>query len=120
MPKQESTLEKRLQIDVFSSHESHEKGDLRYLGWIPGTENVADGLAEGIVTNAHPLWKLMSPTSFKSSHKDGQMELEHRTIFEIKDNFKYKKKLLSIEYLARVELIQDEFRGTLTGTESPP
>lgn len=57
--KQGITLEKRLQIDVFSIRESHKKGELRYLGCIPGTENVADGLTKGIVTNSHPLWKLI-------------------------------------------------------------
>jgi len=57
--KSSSTLEKRLQIDVHALRESHAKGELRYLAWIPGTENVADGLTKGLVDASHPLWKLI-------------------------------------------------------------
>ena len=54
-----STLEKRLQIDVLSLREAHDAKDIRSIAWIPGKENIADGLTKGLVGDAHPLWKLM-------------------------------------------------------------
>jgi len=53
-------LEKRLQIDVYAIRESHERGELRTLSWIPGKQNVADGLTKGLVSMEHPLRKLMT------------------------------------------------------------
>jgi len=58
--KQSSTLEKRLQIDVHALRESHSKGELRYLAWIPGNQNVADALTKGLIDARHPLWNLMT------------------------------------------------------------
>ncbi len=57
--KNSSTLEKRLQIDVHSLRESHDRGELRYLAWAPGEENVADELTKTLVKEHHLLWKLM-------------------------------------------------------------
>jgi len=57
--KQSSTLEKRLQIDVFALRESNTRGELRTLAWVPGSQNIADGMTKGIVQDSHPLWKLM-------------------------------------------------------------
>lgn len=55
------TLEKRLQIDVHALQQSHERGELRYLAWIPGTENCADGLTrQAPITSNHPLWTLIT------------------------------------------------------------
>jgi len=57
--KNAGTLEKRLQIDVLSLRESHEKQELRSLAWISGKENVADGLTKELVRESHPLFKLL-------------------------------------------------------------
>ncbi len=54
-----NTLGKRRQIDLHAIRESHVKGELRHLAWVPGTENAADGMTKGIVKDNHPLWKLM-------------------------------------------------------------
>ena len=54
-----STTEKRIQIDVHALRESHKKNELRYIAWIPGAKNVADGLTKGIVKDNHPLWKML-------------------------------------------------------------
>lgn len=54
-----STLEKRLQIDVFAMCESHARGELRYPAWIPGTQNIADGLTRRLIGENRPLWNLM-------------------------------------------------------------
>ena len=58
--KNSSTLEKRLQIDVFALRESHARGELRYLAWVLGDQNYADGLTKGIFSDAHPLWEVMT------------------------------------------------------------
>ena len=63
--KNSSTLEKRLQIDLHALKESHSRGELRYLAWIPGNQNVADGLTKGLITLSHPLWKLMATNKFE-------------------------------------------------------
>lgn len=57
--KSSATLEKRLQIDVNSLRESHGKGELRCLSWIPGSENYADGLTKHSIDSTHPLWSLI-------------------------------------------------------------
>ncbi len=44
---------------MHSLRESHDRGELRYLAWAPGEENVADGLTKTLVKEHHPLWKLM-------------------------------------------------------------
>ena len=54
-----TTLEKRLQIDAHALRESYARGELRSIAWIPGTENVADGLTKGLIGSSHPLWKLI-------------------------------------------------------------
>jgi len=48
-------LKKRLQIDIFAIREIHTRGELRYLAWIPGTDNAADGLTKGHFSDVHPL-----------------------------------------------------------------
>jgi len=55
-----ATLEKRLQIDVHALRESHARGELRDLAWIPGAQNVSDGLTKGLIDASHPLWKLIT------------------------------------------------------------
>ncbi len=58
--KHASTLEKRLQIDVSALRESLTRGELRCIGWIPGIENPADGLAKASIPKSdHPLRRLM-------------------------------------------------------------
>ena len=57
--KHANTKEKRLQIDVFAIRESHKKQEIRKLAWIPGKDNVADGMTKGIVSDNHPLYKLI-------------------------------------------------------------
>ena len=57
--KSSMTLEKRLQIDVHAIRESHKRGELRYLAWIPSYENISDGLTKGLIDSSHSLWKLM-------------------------------------------------------------
>ena len=58
--KNSATLEKRLQIDVNALRQSHSNGELRYLAWIPGFQNLADGLTKGLVGKTHPLWKALT------------------------------------------------------------
>lgn len=58
--KNSSTLEKRLQIDVHELRESHRKGELRYLAWIPSKQNVAYGVTKGLIDAKHPLGNLMT------------------------------------------------------------
>lgn len=57
--KSSATLEKRLQIDAHALRESHEKGELRYLAWIPGKENIADGLTKELANENHALLQVM-------------------------------------------------------------
>ncbi len=57
--KDAKTLEKRLQIDVWSIRESLKNGELKLLSWIPGKFNFADGLTKELINEHHPLWKLM-------------------------------------------------------------
>jgi len=58
--KNSTTLEKRLQIDVAALRESLTRGELRCMGWIPGSANPADGLTKDKIPNAeHPLTLLM-------------------------------------------------------------
>ncbi len=59
------TLEKRLQIDVFGIRESHEKGELKRLGCLPGTQNYSDGLTKDSITTNHCLWDLMNTNKMK-------------------------------------------------------
>lgn len=64
--KHAATLEKRLQIDVSALRESHMRGEIRTIGWIPGSQNPADGLTrEKILTRDHPLINLMRTNSIK-------------------------------------------------------
>ena len=59
--KSSPTLEKRLQIDVHALRQSHEKGELRYLAWIPGKQNCADALTRhSTVDSNHSLWTLIT------------------------------------------------------------
>jgi len=53
--KNSATLEKRLQIDAHALRESHSKGELRYLAWIPGSQNFAEGLTKSLINTSHPL-----------------------------------------------------------------
>ena len=41
------TLEKRLQIDAYALRQSHHKGELYSLAWIPSDQNIADALTKG-------------------------------------------------------------------------
>ena len=60
--KHSSTLEKRLRIDVHALRQSYATGELRYMTWIPGIENIADDLTKGLITESHPLWNLLKET----------------------------------------------------------
>jgi hypothetical protein len=53
------TLEKRLQIDASALRESHARGELRSLAWIPSHENVADAMTKGVPQENHALMQLM-------------------------------------------------------------
>lgn len=44
--KRSQTTEKRLQIDVLSLRENHDRGDLDNFGWLPGHLNAADPLTK--------------------------------------------------------------------------
>jgi len=71
--KNSATLEKRLQIDVFSLREATEKKELNTLSWIPGPSNIADGMTKGLVQDSHPLFKLMT-TNKVSIKPDGWVQ----------------------------------------------
>ena len=71
-----STTEKRLQIDVQSLREAQDRQELRSLAWVPGTENIADGLTKGIVKDSHPLWQLMKTNTINISPQ-GWIERSH-------------------------------------------
>ena len=58
--KRANTREKRLQIDINALRQSYQKGEIYYFGWIPGNQNVADGLTKGLIDSTHPLWKFMT------------------------------------------------------------
>lgn len=59
--KNASTLEKMLQIDVAGLRESYARGEINCLGWIPGSENPADGLTRSVLLKKEqPLVRLMS------------------------------------------------------------
>jgi hypothetical protein len=53
------TLEKRLQIDAFALRESHSRGELRNLAWIPSGDNIADALTKDVPPSNHALIQLM-------------------------------------------------------------
>ena len=57
--KSSATLEKRLQIDAHALRESHEKGELRYLAWIPSKQKLADGLTKELAEEKHSLVQTM-------------------------------------------------------------
>jgi hypothetical protein len=54
-----ATLEKRLQIDVFGLRESHKRGELRTLTWIPSDQNIADALTKSRPTLDHALYQIL-------------------------------------------------------------
>jgi hypothetical protein len=54
-----TTLEKRLQIDAAALQESHLKGELRSLYWIPSSENCADPLTKSPYQQNSALIELM-------------------------------------------------------------
>lgn len=60
MAKNSSTMENFLQIDANKLRESHSNGDVIYLAWIPGSQNVSDGLTKGLIYREHTLCKLMT------------------------------------------------------------
>jgi hypothetical protein len=63
--KHAGTLEKRLAIDSHALRESITRGELSFLGWIPGSENPADALTRAsILKDDHPLIVLMRTNKF--------------------------------------------------------
>lgn len=54
-----STLEKRLQIDVYSIRESLDNKELESLSWIPESDNPADSLTKFKLSTESILWKIM-------------------------------------------------------------
>jgi hypothetical protein len=62
-----ATLEKRLQIDVAALQESHLKGELRSLHWIPSAENCADALTKEPYQRQSALLLLMSTNTLQVS-----------------------------------------------------
>ena len=58
--KNADTMEKRLQIDANALRQSLQQGELRSIGWIPGTENPADAFTRKCLPSEnHPLIRLM-------------------------------------------------------------
>ncbi len=58
--KSTNTIENRLQIYVSSIRESHEKGEMRTIAWLPGEHNPADGLTRyNVLNEKHPLCKIL-------------------------------------------------------------
>lgn len=55
-----TTLEKRLQIDAYVLRQSHHRGELTNLAWIPTNQNVADGLTKTLPSSKHCLIDLMT------------------------------------------------------------
>lgn len=83
--KSSATLEKRLQIDVHALREATENKELNTLSWIPGNENYADGLTKGIVSDNHPLWKLITsnkvqvnPSGWIQDYKDSTHQFKQK------------------------------------------
>ncbi len=58
-----TTLEKRLQIDASAIQQSHKTGEIRMMGWIPGSSNPADGLTrENILSEIAPIAQASNKT----------------------------------------------------------
>lgn len=70
--KKASTLEKRLQIDVYSLREASENKELNSLSWIPGSQNIAHGMTKRFVKYNHLLWTFL-PTNAISIYPSGSI-----------------------------------------------
>ena len=55
-----NTRKKRPHIDINALRQSYQTGEMHYFGWIPGYQNVADGLTKGLIDSMHPFWKLIT------------------------------------------------------------
>jgi hypothetical protein len=53
------TLEKCLQIDAFALRESHRRGVLRNIAWIPSGDSISDALTKGVPSSSHSLVQLV-------------------------------------------------------------
>lgn len=72
-------MENRLQIDVADLRESHAKGELNNLAWIPGTQNPADGMTKVLVSNNHPLIQLIRSNRLNSTPQGWVSELPSKS-----------------------------------------
>jgi hypothetical protein len=61
-----ATLEKRLQIDAFALQESHLRGELRSLLWIPSEQNCADALTKESYLEGSALRRLMATNKLEA------------------------------------------------------
>ncbi len=63
-----TTLGKRLQIDVNGIRQSHKYGELKTIGWIPGSSNPEDGLTcEKLPGESHPLQNILKTNNINST-----------------------------------------------------
>lgn len=60
-----NTLEKRLQIDVFSIRECLDNKELESLSWLPGEKNPSDPLTKFKLSTDSTLWKMLRTNKFK-------------------------------------------------------
>lgn len=61
MAKLSPTLHKSLHIDAAALRDSYAQEEMRFLGWIPGHQNHADGLKKDrLLSGEHPLKMPMS------------------------------------------------------------
>jgi hypothetical protein len=59
------TLEKRLFIDVYAVQESHKKGELRSIYWIPSDSNLSDPLTKVAIQPKSALRKLIETSKLE-------------------------------------------------------
>lgn len=60
-----ATSERPLQIDIFGLREPYERGELSKIGWILGTDNIADPLSKPMLTTKSSLWDLLTSNRLK-------------------------------------------------------
>ena len=85
--KHSNPLERRLLIDVNALRQSHRKGELRNVAWIPTGQNVADGLTKRLIGRTHSLWKLLTENIVPVT-----------PLGWVKNSIKQKEKAVSVEY----------------------
>jgi hypothetical protein len=74
-----STMEKRLQIDVAGLQESHMKGELRSLYWIPSEQNYSDPLTKESYQKESALRRLMCTNRIQVTPSGWVRRIDDRT-----------------------------------------